>query len=456
MDSKSLEWYNFKENAKILKVEKEEDLSQKEEKFDYILFEDLKQLNEVTCLLKEDGTAILLVDNKFSISHFAGSKPAFGSVYETITKEDEKTFSKKQIEKALKEANLEYRFYYLFPTLDNPNVIFSSRYLPAENSSKLIYNVSYLPGSAVVFDELNALKQLTKNGYFEDFANCYIVEIGNIASYQPKFISYNPSRKKEYQLVTEIYETEVVKKKACQEAESHILQILKNTENLRKLGFEVIEQSRDGQIVSRFVNGQTLDKEIAGKILEGNLDDAICQIKSWYHYIGEKLPAVEENGLHMTRHGYIDLVFENTFFENGQFVFFDQEWFMEKVPVEFILYRALQNLYAYNREINHVYPYQQMLDLWGLTSYLEIFDQIEKEFQTKVIDEEKIAKNQASLDLLVDIHELALLNDYKENNRKQDAIIKSLEEDNRKKQEYIESLERSLNKKNKGFFRRKQ
>src|SRR5699024_7588369 len=43
--------------------------------------------------------------------------------------------------------------------------------------------------------------------------------------------------------------------------------------------------------------------------------------------------------------GYIDMNFNNCFWKNGQLIFFDQEWMVENIPVNYILYRAVK--YAY-------------------------------------------------------------------------------------------------------------
>lgn len=458
MKNNSLNWYNFRENASILEVEAEQDLSKINEKYDYVIFYDLEEVLEVKKLLKENGTAILLVDNKFGISYFAGGKPKSGKVYDTITKNDGKTFSKNNIEKKLQELNLNYRFYYLLPNFTKPDVIFTQNYLPTENSTKLIYHISYLSESAVVFDELEALKQLTKDGRFAEFANSYVVEIGNLESKEPRFVSFNNSRKEEYRLITKIYESEVEKIPAIDIAKNHLEQIWKNTIKLRELGFNVIEQKEEDKIISKFINLETLDKVIAKQMLAGKVENAINIIKSWYNEIKSKLTSNEENGLHITEFGYLDLVFENAFFDNDKFIFFDQEWFLENIPIELILYRAIQNLYIYNREINSIYPFEKLLKDFELINYIETFEKIEKDFQEKIIDEKKIIENQESLDKLVDINSLSLLNDYKENNKKKEEVIKQIEEDNRKKQEYINVLEsqiKILEKNQRKFFRRK-
>ena len=47
----------------------------------------------------------------------------------------------------------------------------------------------------------------------------------------------------------------------------------------------------------------------------------------------------------------MDMVFENAFFIEDEFYFFDQEWNVENIPLEFIYYRAINNMYVYNSEL---------------------------------------------------------------------------------------------------------
>lgn len=51
---------------------------------------------------------------------------------------------------------------------------------------------------------------------------------------------------------------------------------------------------------------------------------------------------VQRDGKRVLENGYIDLTFRNSFWINGDLLFFDQEWNIPNVPVAFILYRAIR------------------------------------------------------------------------------------------------------------------
>ena len=171
------------------------------EKFDYILLEespnDLKYVKE---LLKPDGIILMIAENRFGITYFAGGKGKY-PLFSSFCEEYDDSFSKFELEKLIhQEGYLHYKFYYPLPNAKLANVVFSDEYLPEIKNTKMSYNPLYLEESRVFFDELKALKQVAKNEAFEFFANAYLIEISNQEFYakQPKFVSYNNNRKPEY------------------------------------------------------------------------------------------------------------------------------------------------------------------------------------------------------------------------------------------------------------------
>ena len=328
----------------------------------------------------------------------------------------------------------------------------------------------YEKGSVVVFDELKALKQLTKNGLFDFFANSYLVEIKMPENKQINpiyFISFNNNRKEEYQLATILEENKVKKQMISPKAQKHIKSIELNTKNLKKLGFQMIDEIVNDEVISQYIDGDTFDKKIVTLLLQGNIGEAYGWIEKWYDYLKQRLlknkrsdfneniqaSPEELEGLTILKNGYIDLVFENTFYQKDEFLFFDQEWYADGIPIEFLLYRAIQNMYAYNLEIENKYPKQKILEKFGLATYIELFQRIEQYIQKDIIDSKMIELNKQSLAQLHDINYTSILlnqiQDFEENDKKQNQYIKDLQIDNQKKQKYIENLEEDNQKKQK-------
>lgn len=450
------------ENKNNLEVKTENIKPSEEEKFDYVVIYQPEKIELAKNLVKPNGTILLATNNRFGIAYFAGASFK-GKIYDTILAEQGPLYGKKEIEKLLQEQGLnQYQFYYPLPNYKMPNVIFSEQYMPNENTTKMMYNIMYEKGSVVVFDELKALKQLTKNGLFDFFANSYLVEIKMPEKKQTNpihFISFNNNRKEEYQLATILEENKIKKQMISPKARKHMKSIELNTKNLKKLGFHMIDEIVEDEVISQYIEGDTFDKKIVTLLLQGNIEEANGWIEKWYDHLKQRLlknkrSGFNENiqaspeeleGLTILKNGYIDLVFENTFYQNDEFLFFDQEWYADGIPIEFLLYRAIQNMYAYNLEIENKYPKQKVLEKFGLATYIELFQRIEQYIQKDIIDDKMIEVNKQSLAQLHDINYTSILlnqiQDFEENDKKQNQYIYDLETDNKNKQKYIESLE---------------
>ncbi len=479
-------WYPFKENSTILEItkdsekmledinimhmdESEIDISNKEDKYDYVILYKPNLLEKAITLVKPKGTVLLATNNRFAISYFAGASYN-GRVYNTITENAKELYGKKELQKILKNLHIKnYKFYYPLPNYKKPMAIFSDEYMPNKNTTKLMYNITYEKGSIVVFDELKALKQVTNNGLFDFFANSFLIEMKlgeeKIDS-DVKFVSFNNNRKEEYQLETVIKKDEVIKKAINNQAIQHIENIKANTEGLKKLGFSIIDEIVDNEVISKYINQDTFDQLIITKIMENNKEDAYNLISDWYEYIKARLIKNRKSKLNknikadtqklksltVLKNGYIDLVFENTFYNNGDFLFFDQEWYEEGIPLEFLLYRAINNMYSYNSEIEEYLKKTEIFEKFDLLQHIELFEEIEKYIQGKIISVEATKTNEEAIKCLRDINYISIINtkleDFEENDKKQNEYIKALEEDNRNKQVYIEKLE----KKKRRFF----
>lgn len=433
------------------------------EKFDYIIIKDnpasIKYVKEY---LNSDGKIIIITPNKFGITYFAGKKQKYGN-FETICNQYNDIYSKNELEELiLSEGYNKYKFYYPLPNLYMPTVIFSDEYLPNENDTKLIYNALYDSNDKIVFDEMRTLKQLVKNNQFQFFANAFFVEISicddNIK--QPKFVSFNNFRKSKYRLATKIYDKYVEKCATTEESSKHINDISTNIEKLNILNFKILDKKVGNDIQSEFIDKEKLDEIIVKNIKEGNLEKAYKYIDDWYCHlkshltmadkINEKfdIDSSEVKKLTIVKDGFLDLVFENTFFIDNEFVFFDQEWFMENIPLECILYRAINNMFIYNNEIQNVVSFDEVLSKYNILQYKDIFEKIEKYINADVMDSEMqniVCKSSRSL---IDVNGLCKqVESFIEENDRKDKLIKEFENENMKKQAYINTLENEDRKK---------
>lgn len=406
--------YEKKDNLEIICANLED--VNFEEKFDYITligtldyFKDENQILSICKrLIKENGTIILTLNNKFGIKYFAGAKTSVNSSpYESITA-NSNLKSKYEIENMLKNNDLlNYKFFYPLPDYKLPSVIFSQDFIPNENNSKLNYHMYYNKNDNIVFNEVELLKQLIKSNQFEFYANSFFIEINNIKN-DLRFISYNNMRIESDRLITKIFTDKVIKSKVFKSGNDHINLIKHNIELLQKLGFNVLDKIIDNKVESLYVNAIALDEVIVNHILHHEFELAYEKIEMWYHCICEKLGSehfenykdrnifkkynvhindIDLKKLRFTKNGFLDIVFENIFIVKNEYQIYDQEWFEEFVPLEFILYRSLHNMYFHNKKIQNILPINNLYEKYGIIKYLEIFEALEEKWQSSLGDQ---------------------------------------------------------------------
>ncbi|WKL04005.1 glycosyltransferase [Paenibacillus amylolyticus] len=92
----------------------------------------------------------------------------------------------------------------------------------------------------------------------------------------------------------------------------------------------------------------------------------------------------------------LDLTFENVTLDKGQFTVIDYEWVFEMlVPVDFILYRSINEFYAkYTDYLSHLAKKEEFLLFFGINmDYIQIFEQMEEGFQRYVFGEGREYQN---------------------------------------------------------------
>lgn len=459
-----IRWYSFKENSNILVAGSEtkelcdflnENHSVKSldadvnyisnTKFDYIIVKDnISYLENYKENLAEDGVILLLLNNRWGVEFLAG-----GDGFETLYGNKNHLLDKMDIEKYLNDKGFKnYRFFYPLPNYEFANTIFSDEYLPEATDSKLANNNIYLNDNYLVFNEIELLKSFTKNGEFTKFTNSYLIEI-NPKSME-KAIFFGNSRKEEYKLITKILEGQVEKVPYSEKAVGHIEQIKENIEDLKKHGFDLLDTVENGKVISKYVTLPNMYEATVNKIKNGELEKALEIIEKIYNDIKEKFASdkvdtlnqeyfegLDTSKLFIVKKAYIDLVFENMFFDNQGMYVYDQEWVIDNCPLEFILFRLINNMYLMNSEISEIIPRDEMLKKFGLLYCFDEFLKAESIFQNKVINQDMIAIYNRANELSISKEEIMKA---KENAN----MIELYKAENIKKEKYILELQSEI------------
>ena len=70
---------------------------------------------------------------------------------------------------------------------------------------------------------------------------------------------------------------------------------------------------------------------------------------------------------------YLDMVPLNAFYENGEFIFYDQEFAVTNYPVGVALIRALDILYMGDKSMEAIVPEKYFLDKYDLSDKVVVF-----------------------------------------------------------------------------------
>ena len=496
-NSNIIKWYPFKKDKKIIqiglnnyitnalkeKLQKVKVVANIEElnfnaKYDYILIYGYENyaniIEEITSLLEENGKILIIGNNELGINNW--SKYNIEDNKEGILRLENhykkiKTIS--YVKDELKRNNLtEINTFIAFPDYKTSELIINEKFKTEKNHIEK-YNPNILEDKIKVLDEIKVLKTIISNApeMINFFANSYFIEVSKQENDNDiKYISFNNCRKEQYQLMTIIKDDVVEKIPANIKANKHIKNMINNIKDINNEDIEILDYEKDGKIYSKLIkNEKSLDRVLANysddieKIVPilNKLKDILLKNSAKYEECKNKLN-FEENeeilkDLNFMEKGYWDMIPKNCFYINGEFIFFDQEWERDYLPVEFIIYRSIINSYDLVRNIN----VDDLLEKLNILQYKEFFEEIDKKLREEIVDKEIYEamhkkENLKAVDNLINENKSYLkeLEHKDEYIKKLEKYLENLKEDNSKKQKYIESLEENAKKNKKRKFKK--
>lgn len=356
-----------------------------EEKFDYITLIGVLEyaafytkgtnpyktmLKQVSSMLKPDGKLLVAIENKFGLKYWCGAPEDHTGVpfeclhnYESEYEADRygssavRTFSRQVLQEMFTAVGLtKQRFYYPLPDYKFPSAVFSDNYLPNEDEIRAV-KFYYPDNSELVADEKKLYREIIKNNTFPFFANSFFVEVSKseLDEEYVKYASFKRDFTDQYKVMTAIWNSnKVIKKACCKEAVQHIGQIQHNIEALQKMGIDVLMSRMEGNdslimpysryplAVEHFNEAlQDRDYDELKNMLDMLKNSLKCS--STYHYGQPCSIELPENDLsEILDVAYLDMLFINSFYDNGRIIFFDQEWREINIPLKYIIYRAIK------------------------------------------------------------------------------------------------------------------
>ncbi len=366
-------------------------------KYDYIVIDNLGKysleylLLYIPKLLKEDGKIFYFFSNKLGINKLI-----------TNSNNDDDCYLRKDVEKIIKNSNMKSKFYNVFPNHYIPEIIFCDEYLDINKS--ISYNSIYFDDNGVSKKENIFFKKMTDYNLLSLFSNSYLVIMGKEdINNDMLFIRYNNYRKKEYNLITYYKNNRYYKKTNFNDSCNFLEKIIDNYNHLKNMDINIIEYKKEGkEIFSPNVVGDNL-----GDVFKEKCNNDVDKVKEFFNVIWDRLKEIYKEfvdvsyenvfseynvsitseqlkKLHFVDKLYIDMILQNVIVKNDKYYFFDQEWMMEKAPIEFLLFRiiwyALEEL---DLDVNK-YSSRYFLKEFGLEEYNDVFFELEILFQKSI------------------------------------------------------------------------
>ncbi len=316
----------------------------KDKKYDYVIIVDpaavtvdfLKQCRNV---LKPSGRLLLLFENPFGIQYFAGKRnPRTDLPFTFLTGE-----SKKEVSIRLRLAGFpQQKWYYPFPNHYFAKEIYSEQYLPNEF-------MNHRPSDFLeddytkIFDERQLWREIIRNGAFEFLCNSYFVEATgeDVSSCDIDYATTTIYREPDRAFVTTLHANRIAKKTALHPEGIRRLETMAHTHDyLRSKGIQCVEGRLDGDsFVMPRLDFPTLWDWQTQMLSEGRLEKE--RLFRQFDYIRDCIYKANENG-----RVYWELGTANSFFDEDkdEIIFFDQEFYWDKVDPDIALVRSLWQL----------------------------------------------------------------------------------------------------------------
>lgn len=437
-----LNWYNFAAEGKVLCIEDKEGsikellqekcksvisidgasslsdlfLVQNKNTYDYIIAigvaehipNPVKAFTLWKDLLKKSGRLLLGMDNRLGLRYFCGDRDPFTNRnfdgienYRRVLKEDRKNlkgrnYSKEEICNMLDLSGWTYRkFYSVLPNLEYPQLIYSEDYLPVE-SLDIRFFPMYSHPETVFLEEEFLYDDIIKNGLFHTMANSFLIELSNDNSFENvNHVTVSMDRGREKAMATIIRDNKIVEKRAIYEAGKFRLnELKKNEEDLISHGLTVLEgKYESNSYIMPYVDSETavsyfrkLAKEDINKFKE-ELDRFRELILKSSEHVENKEP----DGLGIIlKKGYVDLVPLNCFYVDGEFVFYDQEFYEKNYPANAIIFRTVEIIYAGDPELEALLPRQYFYEKYGMIDHIDKWKRMSWEFTEKLRNQREL------------------------------------------------------------------
>lgn len=429
-----LRWYPFRKNARILYIGNPGDsmaqmLAERTQpsyfscandskgiagKFDYIVCiealerseKPAEELRHFRDYLASDGKLILGMNNRLGLRYFCGDRDIYtGRNFDGIEnykhidggRPSGRMYSRAEIAKMLHESGWEhFRFYSVLSDLQNPAFIYVEDFLPNEDLANRLFPTYYSPDTVFIREE-ELQGDLVENGLFHTMANAYLVECALTEDFSDVLhVTCSTERGPENASFTITHRSGQVEKRAAYpEGRERLRQLAANMEGLRRRGVSVVAGTLAGDsYVMPYIKaplGHIYLKQLLYTNREKFLEAMDCFRAAILQSSEIASPDKGDGEGVVLACGYWDMVPLNSFYIDGEFVFFDQEFCLSPCPANFVIYRAIAAFYSGNPDFDRFVPRRDLFERYGLKQRLDQWQRMAAERMADLRKEKTLA-----------------------------------------------------------------
>lgn len=375
----------------------------------------LKQMGNY---LKKEGKLIIAIENKYGLKYFAGAPEDHTDEYFLGLNEYKgngsvRTFGKNELVNLLKRSDFQYtQFYYPYPDYKFPKEIFTDITLQSNGYGREYCNLN--GERFLLFNEERVARGLVNEGVMSVFTNSFLVIAAREDIEESERILYakvNSDRLPKFQILTKIVEKEdkryVVKEALNPEACQHIQNMILNcTPGCGKVQRVSSLEEKD-RFVYEYINGDTLNNKIRTYMEENKIHMILEELEAFFHaafekavladYYNERFIAVFGEGNTgkpelCISDANIDLICDNVFHTEDGYRIIDCEWIFDfEIPVKFIIWRTINELYSKFSQLSELESIEDLLKRFEIeVPDIEVFRKWNYSFTREYVGSDKL------------------------------------------------------------------
>lgn len=381
--------------------------------FDYIIFavdeniekipdsiSYLKIIKAIKSILNEKGKLLLAVSNRLGVKYFCGvPDPDTAIRFDGITENNSGfyRFSREELLNLIKSLGFSnVKLYYPMPDHHHTQVIYTDEMRPRVDVLERLH-VYATHKTHRLLDEWILMKQLAQNSVLHCFTNSFLVEAGNTPCSSVIYSALSAERDRDRAFATNIYDNQTVEKiPLYPDGRAGLKNLLQNTQELSQRGIPVLAmKEKENAILMERINVPSLSQYLQEAVRENVKLFTDCMDRLYNDILksSEYVPAEKNCMRHLApekdwgvilKKAYIEMIPVNSFWKNGDILFYDQEFTRDNCPANYVLFRALRDIYTFSPEIEEKISLEKIKDKYGLSETWDFYAREEERFQTEL------------------------------------------------------------------------